>query len=172
MSCANKQENSVVERQPLHANQEEEEHTENGRPNGNTETVVSLIEHHPEETNKNQSKIPSYAIDPAYQNTMENPYRETTVTLPHLVRKVPSCDLTPQPWHSFNQVLILSYISIVFCCCIGVFANRNAWKAKTLRGKGLYGVAQKRAKMSVYCSYAGVGVGILIIIIVLAAVFA
>lgn len=152
-----------VEKQPLHENQELNKSNDTDQ----NQVIVSLLENHDEH---HAPEVPSYAMEPAYQNTLENPYRETTVTVPHLIRKVPEEDLTPRPFKSFNQILIFTYISIIFCMCIGAYANKNAWKAKIHLGKGLYGLAQKRATRAVYCSYVSIVTGFLIFIIVILAV--
>lgn len=152
-----------VEKQPLHENQELNRTAETDQ----NQVIVSLLESHEE---NHAPEIPSYAIEPAYQNTLQNPYRETTVTVPHLIRKVPEEDLTPRPFKSFNQILIFTYLSVIFCMCIGAYANKNAWKAKIHLGKGLYGLAQKRATRAVYMSYVSFVSGILIFIIIILAV--
>jgi hypothetical protein len=155
-----------VEKQPLHENQEL-----NKSNCDQNQVIVSLLENHEEHQYDDHSpKIPSYCIEPAYQNTLQNPYRETTITVPHLIRKVPEEDLTPRPFKSFNQILIFTYISVIFCMCIGAYANKNAWKAKIHLGKGLYGLAQKRATRAVYCSYVSFVAGVLIFIIIILAV--
>lgn len=50
---------------------------------------ASLILPSADTDNEQGDALVSYAIDPLFQNTADNPYRETTVTVPHLVRKVP-----------------------------------------------------------------------------------
>ncbi|KAK3098294.1 hypothetical protein FSP39_018039 [Pinctada imbricata] len=173
MSCTAPND-SVTE--PLHQNAESTDTAQDGgeKPaidDAEQVSVSLLVENRPVSSaqQQNGTKIKSYAIEPQYQNTMENPYRETTVTVPHLVKKVPQDDLTPRPWKTFNQILLLSYISIVFCMCFGVFANRDAWKAKLYNGKGLYGLAQKRARRAAILSYVSIGAGFLIIFIVIIA---
>ena len=135
-------------------------------------SVSLLVPNNPPTSETNGSKPQSYVSDPAYQKTLENPYRETTVMDPHQIRKVPQDDLIPKPWKTFNQILILSYISIVFCLCGGIFANRDAWKAKLYNGKGLYGLAQKRARRAVIVSYVSIAIGVLILLIVIIALTA
>ncbi|OWF53660.1 hypothetical protein KP79_PYT07669 [Mizuhopecten yessoensis] len=159
--------NSGTENQPLHENQEQTTQDVQEAPvDTDVEHVaMSLLEHHENES-KGPSNMKSFNIEPAYQNTIENPYKETTVTLPHLVKKMPEEQLLPRPWRTFNQVVCLSYISILFCMCIGVFANRYAWRAKLQNGKGLYGLAQKWSRRAVYASYTAFVVGLIIIIIV------
>jgi len=71
-----------VEKQPLHENQEL-----NKSNCDQNQVIVSLLENHEEHQYDDHSpKIPSYCIEPAYQNTLQNPYRETTITVPHLIR--------------------------------------------------------------------------------------
>ncbi|XP_061176437.1 uncharacterized protein LOC133185316 [Saccostrea echinata] len=168
MACTARNDSMVLEREPLQLNQETPAETKPNHDDAEQVELSLLIENQaPKSNGKNVS---SYAIDPAYQNTTENPYRETTVTVPHLVKKVPEDDLTPPPWKTFNQILIMSYVSVFFCLCIGVFANREAWKAKMYNGKGLYGLAQKRAKRAVIISYIAVGGGFIMILLIILAV--
>lgn len=150
-----------AEVQPLHINQDVNKTAETDQ----NQVIVSLLENHEDNHNQNAPEVTSYSIEPQYQNTLENPYRETTITVPHLVRKVPEEDLTPKPFKSFNQIIIFSYISVIFCLFIGAYANKNAWKAKIHMGKGLYGLAQKRATRAVYCSYASFVAGLIIVLI-------
>ncbi|XP_060065133.1 uncharacterized protein LOC132545465 [Ylistrum balloti] len=124
------------------------------------QVAVSLLEQHDDD--KGAPVVMTYNIEPAYQNTLSNPYKETTITLPHLVKKVPPRELLPRPYRTFNQVLALSYVSIVCCLFIGMFANRYAWRAKIQNGKGLYALAKKWARIAVYVSYVAFVCGILI----------
>lgn len=160
------------ERQPLHENFSDNEGIEDpGNPPEPVDPVVdSLIEKRPEPGDENKTKTRSYAVDPCFQNTSENPYRETTVTVPHLIRRVPSSDLVPMGWRSINRVIIGTYISIVFCCITGALANRYAWKAKRYQSKGLYGLVQRDSRRAVILIYTSIGLGITILIIVISVV--
>lgn len=155
----------AIEREPLQLNQESPAQT---KPNqeDHEQLELSLLIENKAAQNDNTNVLQSFAIDDAYRNTAENPYRETTMTVPHLVKKVPEEDLTPRPWKTFNQILCFSYLSVVFCIGLGVYANREAWKAKLLNGKGLYGLAQQRARRAVIVSYTAIVVGILLIVFI------
>lgn len=133
--------------------------------NGNTETVLQVTE---ERSDRHDKKIDSYVIDEVNKNTVDNPYKESTITLPHLIRRVDSRELTPKPFTSFNQILIISYISILFFPFFGAIANMYAWKAKLKRGKGLYALAKRQAKLAVYWSLGSFASGLAVLIIVLA----
>ena len=163
MACTSKHDSTVTEMEPLNENQESPAQTKPNEDRAEQVELSLLLETRP--TQKDSNAVHTYAIESAYGNTTENPYRETTVTVPHLVKKVPEDDLTPRPWKTFNQVLCVSYISVIFCLCIGAYANREAWKAKLYNGKGLYGLAQKRAKRAVIVSYLAVVVGFIYVII-------
>ncbi|KAL3883209.1 hypothetical protein ACJMK2_029499 [Sinanodonta woodiana] len=161
---------SEPERQPLHNNTEEQDadHEIDHTANNNSEikhAAKSLIEHHQGELTENEV-VMSYSMEPAFHNTLENPYRETTITVPHYVKRVPSCDLTPAPYKSFNQVIVLSYLSTIFCCCIGAFAAKLALKAKLHQAKGLYGLAQRDSKRAVLLSYISFATGMAIALII------
>ncbi|XP_062579136.1 uncharacterized protein LOC134241058 [Saccostrea cucullata] len=119
---------------------------------------VSLVKQNQAAKSKDQ-KITSYEI----QASKENPH---TMTLPHLVRKVPESDLTPRPWTTFNQILCLSYISVLFFFPIGAFANKYAWKAIRTYRKGLYVLAKKWAKPAIILSYIAVLVGCIVITVI------
>ncbi|XP_061177186.1 uncharacterized protein LOC133185910 [Saccostrea echinata] len=123
---------------------------------------VSLVNQNQAAKSKDK-KITSYEIEAS----KENPH---TMTLPHLVRKVPESDLTPRPWKTFNQILCLSYISVLFFFPIGAFANKYAWKAIRTYRKGLYVLAKKWAKPAVILSYIAVLVGCIVITIIVLAV--
>lgn len=166
MACTAKSDFVVIETEPLQLNEETPSDTKPNHEDAEQVELSLLIENQQASQSKNNA-VKSYAIDPTYHNTSENPYRETTVTLPHMVKKVPEDDLTPRPWKTFNQILVLSYVSVVFCLCFGVFANREAWKAKLYNGKGLYGLAQKRARRAALVSYIAVGSGLFLIILFL-----
>lgn len=158
---SNHRSDNPVEEQPLHVNQEMNKTADTDQ----NQVIVSLLESHEDNHNNHAPEVVSYSIEPQYQNTLQNPYRETTITVPHMVRKVPEEDLTPKPFKSFNQIIIFSYISVIFCLFIGAYANKNAWKAKIHMGKGLYGLAQKLATRAVYCSYASIVAGLIIVLI-------
>ncbi|XP_069134000.1 uncharacterized protein [Argopecten irradians] len=127
----------------------------------NEHVAISLLEDHED---KKGPAVESFTINPVDQNTAKNPYRETTVTLPHLVKKVPQRDLLPRPYRSFNQVICLTYTSAIFCLFSGLLANRWAWRAKLQNGKGLYTLAKKWARYAVYLSYASFVMGVIIIV--------
>lgn len=118
------------------------------------QVVLSMVEKQDNVANAPQKsgELPSYAIESQYQNTAKNPYKETTSVVPHLIRKVPENTLTPKPFTSFNQVIVFSYISVLFFIFIGAFAAKDAMKAKIYMGKGLYQLATERAKRAVILS--------------------
>lgn len=142
-------------------NKQAEKHTAE-KPVGVTDdkhVAISLVEDH---NVNNGPVVATYAINPADQNTVKNPRKETTVTLPHLVRKVPQKDLLPRPFTSFNQVLLLSYISTIFCLFSGLLANQWAWRAKLRNGKGFYTLAERWGRRAVYASYVSIVMGTII----------
>ncbi|XP_069133961.1 uncharacterized protein [Argopecten irradians] len=157
---------SGMENQPLHENQEQTT-TDVPVPPADADhehVAMSLLEHRED---NGAPVVQTYNIEPAYQNTLENPYKETTITLPHLVKKVPEEELLPRPYRTFNQVVLLSYVSVLCCMCVGVLANRYAWRAKLQNGKGLYGLAQKWSRRAIYGSYLAFGLGFIIIILII-----
>lgn len=157
----------ISERQPLHASLDDT----TPYPGNHQDTseldpsIAALIERRKIPPNSEGAPI-SFAIDPVFQNTAENPYRETTVTVPHLVRRVPSCDLVPKPWTSFRCVIIGSYISVLFCLFTGAAANKYAWRAKQQQSKGLYGLAQRDSRYAVILIYISIALGLVIAIII------
>ncbi|KAK6172796.1 hypothetical protein SNE40_016384 [Patella caerulea] len=108
-------------------------------------------------TNVEEEGVESYSMDPYIKNTKEDKNLESNTILPYLVRKVDSKELLPRPWTSTNQLLIASYISVLCCCFIGVFANRYAWKAKSYNNRSRYHEAKQYARKSVKWMYAAFG---------------
>lgn len=131
--------------------------------------AASLIENH---GNREQTRgahvgvINTYTIDSCFQNTSENPYRETTVTVPHLLRKVPSEDLVPTGWKTINRIIVASYLSMFCCLLTGIIANHYAWEAKTDRSRGLYTLVQRQTKAAVTLIYVSVAIGAVLIIVI------
>ena len=107
-----------------------------------------------------------FSIEPVFQNTLDNPYRETTVSVPHMVRRVPSSEMLPRPWKHLQWILIGSYISCVLCLFSGALAFHYARKAKKHQSKGLYGLMQRDSRFAVWLIYVSFVVGILLIIII------
>lgn len=143
----------------MHQKQKESEQ------NGKTVTVLTVTE---EQSDEHGKKIDSYAIDEVNKNTEYNPYKESTITVPHLIRRVNSRELIPKPFTSFTQLLVISYISILFFPFFGAIANMYAWKAKIERGKGLYTLAKRRARLALYWSLGSFASGLAVLTIVLA----
>ncbi|XP_033741531.1 uncharacterized protein LOC117328202 [Pecten maximus] len=120
--------------------------------------AISLLEGH--ETSKGPV-VESWTIEPV--NTEKNPNKEATITMPHLVKKIPQKELLPRPYRTFNQVVVMTYASAICCLFVGLLANRWAWHAKLQNEKGLYGLAKKWARRAVYVSYVAVVLGVIII---------
>ncbi|KAL5010306.1 hypothetical protein ScPMuIL_012611 [Solemya velum] len=154
------------ERQPLHKSQDETDAVADCAVNNDQDhVVVSLIERKPGESHKEPEAV-SFSVDPVFQNTQENPYKETTITVPS-DRRVPTSNLVPKPWKNFNQILIMTYVSIVFFIFTGAFANKYAWKAKMHHSKGLYGLAQRDIKYAVTCGYVSFTIGFLLFFVII-----
>ena len=173
-SCMDPNNTSIVETEPLHENQEELSQETIPKHGSNGEEIAMLQINQSNGGGGDNHTIvacqqdPKFSMDKVYATTMENPYRETTVTVQTLKDKtVPQGEITPKPFKTFNQILLLTYLSIACCFCFGIVANRFAWKAKIHHGKGLYGLAQKRAKRALYFSYAALGLGFIIIIFII-----
>lgn len=133
------------------------------------QVALSMVENHENVKNSDNPKSPdviTFSIESQYQNTSKNPYKESTATVPHLIRKVPESSLTPKPFTSFNQVIIFSYISVLFFIIIGAFAAKDAMKAKIQMGKGLYVLAKERARRAVILSYISIASGVIVVLIV------
>ncbi|RUS81904.1 hypothetical protein EGW08_010331 [Elysia chlorotica] len=96
----------------------------------------------------------------------ENPYRDTTESDINL-RQFALGDLVPRPWKTFEQVMIASYVSVIFNIITGLLAVRYARRGKRHQSKGLMGMAQKDLKYAVWCIYASVALGILLFFIII-----
>ncbi|KAK6194867.1 hypothetical protein SNE40_000405 [Patella caerulea] len=102
--------------------------------------------------------VESYSMDPYIKNTSENKNLEANTILPYLVRRRNSEELLPRPWKSVNQLIIVSYVSAVLCCFLGVVANHFAWRAKKTKNENRYHETKKFGKRSVifiYLAFAG-----------------
>ncbi|KAK6987036.1 hypothetical protein BgiMline_016711 [Biomphalaria glabrata] len=104
--------------------------------------------------------------EPDFENSSENPYRDTTESDINL-RHIPLGDLVPRPWKTFEQVMIASYVSVVFFIVTGLFAVRYARRGKRHQSKGLMGMAQRDLKMAVWCVYASIAFGVLIYFLII-----
>ncbi|KAK6194864.1 hypothetical protein SNE40_000402 [Patella caerulea] len=111
-----------------------------------------------------EEAVESFSIEPHIKNTKENRNLESNTVFPYLVRRVDSEELLPRPWKSTNQLIIVSYISVLFCCFFGVFANHNAWEAKEFNNRSRYHEAKGYAKHSVRWMYAAFVCGIVLAI--------
>ncbi|KAK6194865.1 hypothetical protein SNE40_000403 [Patella caerulea] len=106
--------------------------------------------------------VESFSMEPHIQNTEKNRHVESNTILPYLVRRMDSEELLPRPWKSTNQIIIVSYISILFCCFIGAAANHYAWKAKKTNNESRYHETKKFANNSVKWIYSAFACGIII----------
>ncbi|GFO45361.1 hypothetical protein PoB_007186600 [Plakobranchus ocellatus] len=104
--------------------------------------------------------------DPEYGGGAENPYRETTESDIN-IRHIPLGQLVPKPFKTFEQVMIASYVSVIFFFITGLLAVRYARRGKRHQSKGLMGMAQKDLKYAVWCIYASVALGILVFLIII-----
>ncbi|XP_013418525.1 uncharacterized protein LOC106179447 isoform X1 [Lingula anatina] len=109
----------------------------------------------------------TFAIEPGFRNTPDNPCRESTITVPHLVRKVASEELVPKGWKSLNRVLIVTYISYLFCPFIACAANAWVWKAIRAREKGVYARTQEYSRMAVIAVYVAIPLGVVIYVTII-----
>ncbi|KAH9504696.1 hypothetical protein Btru_062590 [Bulinus truncatus] len=75
--------------------------------------------------------------EPDFENSSENPYRDTTESDINL-RHIPLGDLVPRPWKTFEQVMIASYVSLVFFIITGLMAVRYARRGKRHQSKDVY----------------------------------
>ncbi|CAE1249838.1 unnamed protein product [Acanthosepion pharaonis] len=160
--------NHSSERQPLHKEIHDDTDFSNDLNVHNgamSVDVTSLIDQ-----NTPSSSVPddmrSFSIEPVFQNTLDNPYRETTVSVPHMVRRVPSSEMLPRPWKHLQWILIASYISLFLCIPSGALAYHYATKAMKHHSKGLYGLMQRDSRFAVWLIYASFVMGILLIIII------
>ena len=128
--------------------------------------VESLIENRQGQTDHDTHEIASFVIDESFKNTEDNRNREATVTVPFLVRKTSSRNLVPRPWKSITQLIIVSYVSFLFCVITGAYANHYAWEAQRNRELGLLSEAKKFAYSSAYCIYISFVIGALLIVII------
>ncbi|KAK6187633.1 hypothetical protein SNE40_005613 [Patella caerulea] len=153
--------NHQSERQPLHKNGTEEgNHHQEGTDGDHVS--VSLIQHGRLTDRNGQG---TYTGDTLFQNTAENPYRDTTESDPNLQR-IPSTDLVPRPWQSFRQVLIISYVSCICCIITGFIAVRYSQTARRHQNKGLMGMAQKDIKKAVMFIYVSFAIGLFLIVFI------
>jgi hypothetical protein len=104
--------------------------------------------------------------EPDFENSSENPYRDTTESDINL-RHLPLAELVPRPWKTFEQVMIASYISVVICFVTGLFAVRYAWRGRRHQSKGLMGMAQRDLNLAVWFIYASAAFGILLFLIII-----
>ncbi|GFS02122.1 hypothetical protein ElyMa_006437700 [Elysia marginata] len=129
------------------------------RGTGSEQVSVSLI----------SSRQAPQTVDNGYsysESGAENPYRDTTESDINL-RQFALGDLVPRPWKTFEQVMIASYVSVVFNIITGLLAVRYARRGKRHQSKGLMGMAQKDLKYAVWCIYASVALGILLFFIII-----
>lgn len=156
------------EKEPLQQaeGQESVEVTAETIPHDPNLTGQSLIRH--TDDSQDNDLVSPYRQDTAHiTDAYENPYRETTDRSPHLIRRVPSSDIVPAPFKTFNQVIIFSIVGTVFFVFIGVFALRLARNAKMQHSKGLSGLAQRDSKKSVILSCLSLTLGFLTIIAII-----
>ncbi|XP_041354462.1 uncharacterized protein LOC121372236 [Gigantopelta aegis] len=129
-------------------------------------TVESYIEHKREQTATDKQEVDSFVIAEGFKNTEDNRHREATVTVPFLVRKTASRNLVPSPWRSITQLIVVSYVSVLFCVVTGAFANHYAWKAMRCRELGLLSESKKFAASSACCIYISFAIGAVLLVVI------
>ncbi|GAB1610884.1 uncharacterized protein LOC115215703 [Argonauta hians] len=156
------------ERQPLHKEIHEDSDFAadlNAHNGAMSVDVTSLIDQHtPSGTGPEDMR--AFSIEPVFMNTSDNPYRETTVSVPHMVRRVPSAEMLPRPWKHLQWVLIATCISFVFFFPTAIVAYHYVQKTLKHQSKGLYGLMQRDGKFAVWFVYISFAAGILLWVII------